>query len=281
MTAGGKVTSTTDTSGRSISTLNPFRYRCYVYDPETGLYYLGSRYYDAEVERFVSADAVANISSKELTLYELNLYVYCDNNPISRFDIEGSFWLFQAAACLVGGVIGAAANTVSTIATQLVTDHEINWKSVAVSAGSGFIAGAIAATPLGKYSQMALGGVINGASYITDCVVNHQEIDVVDLTLSVGIGVFGGAISGEGANKDLVMSHAHQVKVKAVQKYSAKATEKWAAKRIASAAQYSTKIITHQAIIASARFTISCSVVSFIGKAINKLSSNRPIAILD
>ena len=36
----GKVTSTQDTSGVSLATLNPFRYRKYVYDPETGLYCL-------------------------------------------------------------------------------------------------------------------------------------------------------------------------------------------------------------------------------------------------
>ena len=36
----GKVTSTQDTSGVSLATLNPFCYRKYVYDPETGLYCL-------------------------------------------------------------------------------------------------------------------------------------------------------------------------------------------------------------------------------------------------
>ena len=36
----GKVTSTQDTSGVSLATLTPFRYRKYVYDPETGLYCL-------------------------------------------------------------------------------------------------------------------------------------------------------------------------------------------------------------------------------------------------
>ncbi|MCI6123170.1 MAG: hypothetical protein MR714_02860 [Christensenellaceae bacterium] len=35
---------------------NPFRYRGYYYDTETGLYYLTTRYYDPEVCRFISAD---------------------------------------------------------------------------------------------------------------------------------------------------------------------------------------------------------------------------------
>ena len=60
----GKVTSTQDTSGVSLATLNPFRYRKYVYDPETGLYCLGSRYYDPEVGRFVNADDTDVIFAK-------------------------------------------------------------------------------------------------------------------------------------------------------------------------------------------------------------------------
>ena len=36
---------------------NPFRYRRYYYDTETGFYYLNSRYYDPEVGRFLSVDS--------------------------------------------------------------------------------------------------------------------------------------------------------------------------------------------------------------------------------
>ena len=88
----GKVTSTQDTSGVSLATLNPFRYRKYVYDPETGLYCLGSRYYDPEVGRFVNADDTDVIFAKPQELYHKNLYVYCDNNPVVRRDLQGYFW---------------------------------------------------------------------------------------------------------------------------------------------------------------------------------------------
>ena len=88
----GKVTSSEDTSGVSLATLNPFCYRKYVYDPETGLYCLGSRYYDPEVGRFVNADDTDVIFAKPQELYHKNLYVYCDNNPVVRRDIQGYFW---------------------------------------------------------------------------------------------------------------------------------------------------------------------------------------------
>ena len=88
----GKVTSSEDTSGVSLATLNPFCYRKYVYDPETGLYCLGSRYYDPEVGRFVNADDTDVIFEKPQELYHKNLYVYCDNNPAVRRDLQGYFW---------------------------------------------------------------------------------------------------------------------------------------------------------------------------------------------
>lgn len=46
--AWGKVLSTAGTMASTLGTVQPFRYRGYVYDVETGLYYLRSRYYNPE-----------------------------------------------------------------------------------------------------------------------------------------------------------------------------------------------------------------------------------------
>ena len=60
--AWGKALSVTDGSGNVITdkyhvgNQNPFRYRGYYYDTESGFYYLQSRYYNPEVERFINAD---------------------------------------------------------------------------------------------------------------------------------------------------------------------------------------------------------------------------------
>lgn len=51
----------------TLAELNPLRYRGYVYDQETGFYYLQSRYYDPVVGRFISADnqlRTDNLSSR-------------------------------------------------------------------------------------------------------------------------------------------------------------------------------------------------------------------------
>ena len=60
--AWGRILSKTGTMASTLGTLNPFRYRGYVYDEETGLYYLRSRYYNPEWDRFVNADANLNNS---------------------------------------------------------------------------------------------------------------------------------------------------------------------------------------------------------------------------
>ena len=61
--AWGKLIETTGSGADLIGKLNPFLYRGYYYDVETGLYYLNSRYYDAQTGRFLNADS--NISIGE------------------------------------------------------------------------------------------------------------------------------------------------------------------------------------------------------------------------
>ena len=65
---------------------NPFRYRGYIWDEETGLYYLRSRYYNPEWGRFQNSDVI--IESKK-TILSNNLMNYCTNNPITYLDNGG------------------------------------------------------------------------------------------------------------------------------------------------------------------------------------------------
>ena len=50
---------------------------------DTGLYYLQSRYYDPEIGRFINADGF--VTTDVLGLLSSNMFVYCENNPISRW----------------------------------------------------------------------------------------------------------------------------------------------------------------------------------------------------
>ena len=98
----GKPVSTTGTLASTIGAMNPFRYRGYYYDESSGLYYLNSRYYDANMGRFINADGVVGASTD---LSSFNMFSYCGNNPVVRSDPNGKFWLF---ALVVSAVILAA-----------------------------------------------------------------------------------------------------------------------------------------------------------------------------
>ena len=76
----------------SPAAFNPFRYRGYYYDTETGFYYLNSRYYDPQTCRFINADTANVITATPMGLTDKNLFAYCDNNPIERIDHGGRFW---------------------------------------------------------------------------------------------------------------------------------------------------------------------------------------------
>ncbi len=91
--AWGKVLSVTGTLASTLGQDNPFRYRGYYYDTETGFYYLQTRYYDPEVGRFLNADVIIGANG-DIPGY--NMFAYCSNNPVMGFDPTGrgflDFW---------------------------------------------------------------------------------------------------------------------------------------------------------------------------------------------
>ena len=87
--AWGNVSS----SGR-LAEINPLRYRGYYYDNETGFYYLQSRYYDPVNRRFINADGLI---SSNWSFSGLNMFAYCENDPVGRSDPSGMLSLSELA----------------------------------------------------------------------------------------------------------------------------------------------------------------------------------------
>ena len=83
----GKLRSTAGSMATTLGVKNPFRYRSYYYDTETGLYYLNSRYYDPDTGRFVNADGYFSTGQGILGN---NMYTYCNNNPVILCDPSGT-----------------------------------------------------------------------------------------------------------------------------------------------------------------------------------------------
>ena len=108
--AWGNVTTSTiagiSSTDNWIVNNNPFRYRGYYYDTETGWYYLQSRYYDPEIGRFLNADGYISTGQG---LLSYNMFVYCGNNPVMGYDPTGEWnWggFFAGIATTVIGVVG-------------------------------------------------------------------------------------------------------------------------------------------------------------------------------
>ena len=96
---------------------NPFRYRGYYYDSETGWYYLNSRYYDPNTKRFINADNQSYLGAgDEINSY--NLFAYCGGDPVYQRDESGHF---DTGGVVVGTGIAAAGAGALAIAATVAT----------------------------------------------------------------------------------------------------------------------------------------------------------------
>lgn len=197
--AWGKVLSVNNYTANNIGDLNPIRYRSYYYDVETGLYYLNSRYYDPETGRFINADTTDVLGNAQYDINGLNLYAYCDNNPVAGRDDEGdmSFWkkLAIAAAVVVAVAVVAAAVTVATGGTATAALCAVG--STFLGAAKGAVVGAVTG---------AVGGAVTGA--VQGAVEGYKETGTLEGTLQgMGRGAAKGAVQGaqDGLLSGMVM----------------------------------------------------------------------------
>lgn len=136
-----------DVAGTLASTLgqdNPFRYKGYYYDKETGLYATATRYYDPEIGRFINADTEEIFFEDQDSLLQYNLFAYCFNNPTNMVDHTG-----ESPANIIGGIIGGAVGV--GLGYLLAQYLELSgWKKWALIAACG-VGGAALGAFLGPY----------------------------------------------------------------------------------------------------------------------------------
>lgn len=119
-----------DTKGEpTIREINPIRYRSYVYDTETGLYYLQSRYYDPLTGRFLNADIYCDTGTG--TPLSTNMFAYCENNPVNYLDPNGYVALIDD---LVYALIALAAATVAICSSSF---FQKGWSAFCNAVGNG------------------------------------------------------------------------------------------------------------------------------------------------
>ena len=83
--AWGRPISKTGSLAGTLGTVQPYRYRGYVYDEETGFYYLRSRYMYPSLSRFLNTDTLLSAGCSAIH----SIYAYCSNEPVYHIDNDG------------------------------------------------------------------------------------------------------------------------------------------------------------------------------------------------
>ena len=101
ITESSEISSLDEGYGTFLKKACIFRYRGYMYESSSGLYFLQTRFYDSETGRFINADGYVS-TGQDILGY--NMYIYCGNNPVIRKDPSGQFWIsaFGVIIAVVG-----------------------------------------------------------------------------------------------------------------------------------------------------------------------------------
>ena len=165
--AWGNCTISSETTNYAVANANPIRYRGYYYDDDTGLYYCNARYYSPKWRRFISPDDTAYLNPKSVN--GLNLYCYCNNDPVNYADPSGHFLI--STAVLIGAIVGAVVGaTVGGVITYNVAQNqgaeggELFWWTMAGVVGGGLVGAAIGAAIGYGVGYLAGGTYANGLS---------------------------------------------------------------------------------------------------------------------
>lgn len=162
-----------------VMNANPLRYRGYIYDEETGFYYLQSRYYDPEVGRFINIDGQFNGG-----LVGNNLYSYCENDPVNYFDPNGEF---AVSAIIIGTIIGLAIGFGATAYVDYADDGRIFNGSVSTE---GYVLNTIVGGIVGAFT----GGV--GSSTFTFSIPSLALLETTIGTLEPVVGTTTVTVNG-------------------------------------------------------------------------------------
>ncbi len=181
-TAYGKCTVTKNKN--NIAEINPFRFKCYYYDTESGMYYCQTRYFVPEWGRWLNTDNPGFLQFDNIN--GMNLFAYCNNNPVMYSDPSGQF-VFGISAligALIGGIFGAIEGAISAKATG---------RDVGCGIVLGFLGGAIVG---GVAGGLGASGMLTGMKLIKAI----SEIGALSLVVGGATEYFNQKINNEPTN---------------------------------------------------------------------------------
>ena len=177
--AWGKHIRITDGSGNDVSdnpnhiaNINPFRYRGYYFDVETGWYYLNARYYDPNAGRFLSPEPNIYVGKfdENAGLIRYNVYAYCANNPVMYKDESGE-GLILACVLIFGGIGLLTGGHIAAKQSKAKLGYVNGWwvlGGMVVGGGAGALFGwgvGSAAAAIGAKLAVGSGGTLGTVIY--------------------------------------------------------------------------------------------------------------------
>lgn len=160
----------------TLGVYNPLRYRGYVYDQETGLYYLQSRYYNPEIGRFIQSTEFSSLDPSGIN--GLNLYSYANNNPVGiTYKNSNIVGYLGGSSSSVSRNLPPVPGWVDTVSTAL--DHMFSVVNIIRTAGA-------ISTHENLWGLMRIDGVFELPGILSK----------VATCVGWGLGIVGGAITG-------------------------------------------------------------------------------------
>ena len=184
--AYGNRISITDTSGCDLGNINPFRYKGYYYDDDVEMYYCKSRFYVPSWHRWLNSDSINYLEPKNIT--SLNLFTYCNNNPVMYVDPSGNF-------TILGLLIGIGLSLVFEVIEDALDgngmDHD--WRDY-LGAGISGVFGALGGNVLMR-GAFAIAGGLTDAWLSGDLEENGIGSVMVSIGISIGVSYIGGIMT--------------------------------------------------------------------------------------
>ena len=205
-----------NSTNSNLANYNPIRYRGYYYDRETGLYYLNARYYNPEWRRFISTDEPSYLDPE--TPNGLNLYVYCNNDPVMYVDQSGHSW--ESFCNGVGDwfsnhwkevVIGTAFIVVGALVTALTAGAGVGFMA---AFGSDLLSSTIQ-VGISVGTSVLVGGLVsvaNGGGFFDNVGDNIANAYMWGGIFSGGAQIIGGGFR-IAANKGVTTGRAGGIKL--------------------------------------------------------------------
>lgn len=180
------------------------------------MYYLNSRYYDPETGRFISPDSLDYLDPE--TLGGINLYSYCNNNPVMFADPSGhlviTIGLLMAIGFGVGAVIGAGASVGGQYLANGCSWENFSWGQFALDTVLGGVSGLLSMSPLGLGAMIAANAGLGLVGAVGGHLINGSDFSKwstwLDIGLSTGLGAIVGLIGGKGALNASYLNGAKQ-----------------------------------------------------------------------